>query len=58
MKNAKKFLEKITTQKIGKKTAHELYFDLITADISALEKSKSKGKGRRNNILNVSENLE
>ena len=58
MKNAKKFLVKITTQKISEKKAHELYSDLITPDITALEKSKSKGKDRRNNILNVLKNLE
>ena len=49
---------KITTQKISKKEAHELYSDLITPDITVLEKSKSKGKDRRNNILNVLKNLE
>ena len=31
---------------------------MITPDITALEKSKSKGKDRRNNILNVLKNLE
>ena len=31
---------------------------MITPDITALEKSKSKGKDRRNNILNVLRNLE
>ena len=58
MKNAKKFLVKITTQKINEKDALKLYSDLITPDITALEKSKSKGKDRRNNILNVLKNLE
>ena len=47
-KNAKMFLVKITTQKISKKYALKLYSDLITSDITALEKSKSKGKDRRN----------
>ena len=49
---------KITTQKISKKYALKLHSDLITLDITALEKSKSKGKDRRNNILNVLKNLE
>ena len=57
MKNAKKFLVKITTQKINEKEALKLYSDLITPDITALEKSKSKGKNRKNNILNVLKNL-
>ena len=58
LKNAKKFLVKITTQKISEKYALKLYSDLITPDITALEKSKSKGKDRRNNILNILKNLE
>ena len=49
---------KITTRKISEKEALKLYSDLITPDITALEKSKSKGKDRRNNILNVLKNLE
>ena len=48
LKNAKMFLVKIITQKISKKYALKLYSDLITSDITALEKSKSKGKDRRN----------
>ena len=57
-KNAKKFLVKITNQKISEKYALKLYSDCVTPDITALEKSKSKGKDRRNNILNVLKNLE
>ena len=53
LQNAKKFLVKITTQKISEKKGHELYFDLITPEITVLEKSKSKRKNRRNNILDV-----
>ena len=49
---------KRTTQKINQKEALKLYSDLITPDITALEKSKSKGEGRRNNILNVIKNIE
>ena len=53
MKDAKKFLAKITSQKITEKKAHELLSDLITPDIPALEKLKNKDKDRRNSILNV-----
>ena len=38
LKNAKKFLMKITTQKISEKEAHELYSNLITPDIIELKK--------------------
>ena len=48
---------KITTQKISENEAHELYSDLIDPDITELEKSKSKGKDRRHNILNVLKNF-
>ena len=44
MKNGRKFLVKITTQKISEKEALKLYSDLIILDIAALEKSKSKSK--------------
>ena len=57
LKNAKKFLVKITTQKISEKGALKLYSDLIAPDITALEKSKSKGKDRRDNILSVLKDL-
>ena len=57
LKNAKKFLVKITTQNISENEAHGLYSDLIDPDITELEKSKSKGKDRRHNILNVLKNL-
>ena len=58
LENAKKFLVKIITQKISEKDALKLYSDLITPDITALEKSKGKGRDRRNNILNALKNLE
>ena len=58
LKNAKNFLVKITTQKISEKEAFKLYSDLITPDITALEKTKGKCKDRRNNILNIFKNLE
>ena len=49
---------KITTQQISEKEALKLYSDLITLDITALEKTKGKGKDRTNNILNVLINLQ
>ena len=58
MENGKKFLEKITTQKISEENAKKLYSDLITLDITELENAKGKGKNKRNKILNVLKNLE
>ena len=58
LKISKKFLVKITTQKISEKETYELCSDLIKPDINALEKSKSKGNDTRNNILNVLKKLE
>ena len=58
MNNAKKLLVKITNQKISEKEALKLYFDLIPTDIAALKKKEGKGRDRRNNILNVLNNLE
>ena len=57
MKNTKTSV-KITTQKISKKDALKLYSDLITPDITKLKNAKGKSKNKRNNILNVLENLE
>ena len=58
LKNAKKFLVKITTQKLSEKEALKLYSDLIILDIATLEKSNSKSKKMRKNISNVQKNLE
>ena len=58
LKNEKKFLVKITNQKISEKDAKELYSDLITPDIIELKNTKGKGKKKRENILNVLGNLE
>ena len=44
LKNAKKFLVKITTQKLSEKEALKLYSDLIISNIAALEKPKSQSK--------------
>ena len=58
LQSARKFLVKITTQKISKDVALNLYSDLITPDITELEKTKGKDKNRRYSILNVLKNLE
>ena len=39
MKNAEKFLVRITIKKISEKEARKLYSDLITPDITELKKS-------------------
>ena len=52
------FLVKITDPKISQEDAFKLYFNLITPDITELEKMKGKGKNKRCNILNVLKNLE
>ena len=57
LKNAKTFLEKITTQKISEENAKELYSNLITLDILELENVKGKDKNKRHKILRVLENL-
>ena len=53
LRNVKMFLLEITTKKIGEEEALKLYSDLIIPDIAELEKSNSKSKDRRANILNV-----
>ena len=57
LKNAKKFLVKITTQKISEEDAKKLYSDMIAPDITKLENVKGKGKNKRHKILEVLENL-
>ena len=58
LKNVKKFLVKISTQKISENETLVLYSDLIAPDITVLEKSKGKAKDKRSNILNVLKNLQ
>ena len=48
---------KKATPKISEKETIKLYSDLIIPDIAVLEESKAKAKDKRNNILNVLENL-
>ena len=53
LKTVKKFLVKMTTQKISEKEAFELYSNLITPEITELENTKERGKNKRHNILDV-----
>ena len=57
LKKAKRFLVRITTPKISKEEALELYSDLIAPDITELENTKGKGKNKRHKILEVLGNL-
>ena len=49
---------KITTQETIEKEALKLYSDLMIPDITALNKSTSRCKNKKENILNVLKNLE
>ena len=52
-----KLLE-INSKKFSENKSHKLYNNLIKPDIAELEKSTSKSKDKRNNILNILSNLE
>ena len=58
MKNAEKYLLEIITKKISKDEALKLYNDLIEPDFDALTHTKGKSKNKRNNILNILNNIE
>ena len=58
LKNAEKFLLEILTKTICKNKALELYSDLIIPDIDALIKLTSRGKDRKENILEILSKLE
>ena len=58
LKNAEKFLLEIFNKKIGENKARKLCDDLIKPETAVLIKAKSKGNGKRNNILNFLDNLE
>ena len=58
MKNAEKYLLEIITKKISKDDALKLYKDLIKPDVDALNHAKGKSKIKRNNILNILNNIE
>ena len=57
LKNAKKFLVRIITQKISKEEVLKLYFNLIAPDKTELENAKGKGKNKTYKILEVLRNL-
>ena len=58
LKNAEKFLLEILTKTICKNKALELYSDLIIPDIDVLIKLTSRGKDRKENILEILNKLE
>ena len=58
LKNAKKNLLKIITKKIGRDEARKLYNTLIKPDVNVLSNAISRDKSKRNNILNVLNNIE
>ena len=57
LKNAKKYWMDVTTRKITKSEAKELYNKLIEKDIDALEREKSNNDTRKHNILNILNNV-
>ena len=58
LKNAEKYLLEIIIKKISKNEALKLYNSLIKPDIDALKQTEGKGKNKRNNILNILNNIE
>ena len=52
------FLLEIGTKKINKDKARYPYDSLIKPDVDTLEKSKGRGKDKRNNILTILDNIE
>ena len=58
LKNAQTFLVNITTKKISENEARDLYSNLITPDIHQLKNAKHKSKYKKNEILDILENLE
>ena len=57
-KNVENFLLEITTEKTSQGEGRKLYNDLIKPDVDALQQTKGKGKNKRNNILNILNNIE
>ena len=56
MKKAQKLWKEVTTGKIRKSEAKELYNELIQKDIDALEREKSNSI-KKHNILNILNNV-
>ena len=58
LKNAEKYLLEIITKKTSKDEARKLYNGLIKPDIDPLKHVKGKDKNKRDNILNILNNME
>ena len=56
-KNVKQFLPEIVTKKISKNEAQELHKNLIEPKVDKFKNAKGRGKDKRNNILNILENI-
>ena len=57
LKNAKTFLQEISTKKISQNEAHQLYNNLIKPDVNVLSKTKSRNENKRENVLTVLNNI-
>ena len=58
LKNADNFLLVIVTKKLSRDDALKLYNNLINSNIDSLKNAKGEGKNKRNNILNVLNDIE
>ena len=56
-KNVKQFLPEIVAKKISKNEAQELHKYMIEPKVNKYKNSKGRGKDKRNNILNILENI-
>ena len=56
--SAKQFLLEIVTKIISGNEAGEMYKNLIKPKVDKLTSSKGRGKDKRDNILNILENIE
>ena len=54
---ANEFLLEIGTKKISENKARELYNSLMKPDVDILKNALSRGKDKRNNILNLLNNI-
>ena len=54
---ANEFLLEIGTKKISENKARELYNSLMKSDVDMLKNALSRGKDKRNNILNLLNNI-
>ena len=58
LKSAEQFLLKIVTEKVSENEAHKMYKNLIKPKVDKLASAKGRGKDKRDNILNILENIE